>query len=129
MADSTSHLNLISASQAQKEVTANALFNAMSMAATLGRDDATSIALTWGYVGGMVGVGGVPTWIANGTKTLTASVTNYLYLEADGTVTMSTSEPSGWPSAGGACAKALYEIVAGANSATSWTDYRYLISV
>jgi hypothetical protein len=124
MADSTTNLDLISASQAQKEVTANALFDAGSPGSAFGRRASTCSGLTWGYYGGVMGVSGTPTVIANGTKTLTASTTNYLYLTSAGVVTVTTSTPSGWPGPLSAGAIALYEIVCGANSATSWTDYR-----
>lgn len=78
MANSSTNLDLISASQASKEVTANALFDAGSPAACFGRRASTSSALTWGYYGGTVRINGVPTQIANGTLSLVASRTQQI---------------------------------------------------
>lgn len=124
MASSTTNLDTISASQAQKEVTANGLFDAASPATGFGRRASTTVGLTWGYYGGTCIVSGTPTVVANGTKTLTASTTNYIYLNSSGVVTLTTSAPSGWPGPLASDAIALYEIVTGADTVTSYTDYR-----
>jgi len=75
MADSTTWLDTISASQAQKEVTANALMDAESPSAFFGRRASTCSLLTWGYYGGWVDLEGVLTYLAVGTMLLPASVT------------------------------------------------------
>jgi hypothetical protein len=77
----TSILDLIEPSQAQKEVTANALFEAASPAMLYARRARTSAGFTWGYYGGTVLINGTITTIDNGTLTLTANRGNWI--EAD----------------------------------------------
>ena len=117
MSNSTPNLDLIATSQAQKEVTANALFDAASPATLFGRRALTSAALTWGYYGGVINVAGTLTLIGNGTVSLTASVTNYVEASSAGLVTAnSTAFTAG--------SVALYEVVTDADSATSYSDWR-----
>lgn len=117
MAGSTTNLDTISASQASKEVTANAMFDAASPATIFGRRASTTSALTWGYYGGRMLVDGVLTTISNGTVSLSASTTNYVESDRAGTVTKNTTAftPGAIP---------LYTIVTGASSVTSYTDER-----
>lgn len=128
MADSTTHLDLLSTSQVSKETVANQLFDAMSPNALFGRRGSTTAGLTWGYYGGVALVDGEPVEVANGTVTLTASATNYLYAEVNEspeawTVVKTTSPPVGWP--GPMTGKvALYQIVTGASTVTSYEDKR-----
>jgi hypothetical protein len=120
MSSSTTTLDLLSTNQAQKEATANALFDAASPAMLYGRRSLTSGGLTWGYYGGTALVGGTPTQIANGTVTLTASAMNYI--EADpstGTVSINTT---GFTSG----RTRLYQVVVGASTVSSYTDLRTL---
>lgn len=119
MANSSTNLNLIESGQSQKEVTANALFDAASPAMIFGRNSVTTYALSWGYYGGMFRkADGTFTPIANGTIALTASNTNYIEADpADGSVSKNTS---GFSSG----AIPLYEIVVGSSTVTSYTDYR-----
>lgn len=131
MSDSTQHLDTISPSQASKEVTANALFDAMSQAALFGRRANTTSALTWGYYGGKFRkADGSIAEIANGTVALSNNTTNYLFADADGVVTKVTVEPTDWPGPitdGGSpvgTAMALYEIVTSGGLVTSYTDWR-----
>lgn len=122
MADSTTNLDTISSSQAQKEVTANALFDAASPAMIYGRRASTTTALTWGYYGGRVGISGTPTAIANGTVALSASTTNYVVVaRATGAVSVSTTTTN-WNDSTNYIR--LYQIVTGASSVTSYTDHR-----
>jgi hypothetical protein len=120
MAGSTSNLDLIAASQAQKEVTANAVFDAMSPASLFGRRASTCAGLVWGYYGGAILAGGTDPglhFVANGTVTLAASDTNYVEVDDEGLVTVNqTSFTSGLTP--------LYEIVTGATTVTSYTDWR-----
>lgn len=117
MSNSTSTIDLIGASQAQKEVTANAVFDAASPAMLFGRRASTSSALTWGYYGGTINVDGVLTQIANGTVALTASTTNYVEATRAGAVSKNTTAftPGSIP---------LYTIVTGTATVTSYLDYR-----
>jgi len=117
MASSTSHLDLISPSQASKEATANELFNAGSPAALFGRRASTCTGLTWGYYGGPMLVDGVLTVMANGTVALTASTTNYIEATRAGVVSKNTTAftPGQIP---------LYTAVTGTSTITSWTEYR-----
>jgi predicted ribosomally synthesized peptide with SipW-like signal peptide len=125
MADSTTNLDTISSGQASKEVTANALFDAMSANALYGRRASTTAALTWGYYGGHYAkADGTIAAIANGTIALSASLTNYIF-DTDGVVSKVTAAPAGWPGplAGGG-AVALYEVVCDGSGVTSYIDYR-----
>lgn len=122
MAGSTSNLDLIETSQAQKEVTANALFDAASSSLTFGRRASTCAALTWGYYGGAAMIAGVPTLVVNGSIALTASATNYVELRvADAVVVNNTVD---WTGAG---YTALYKVVTGAATVTTYEDYRALV--
>lgn len=123
MANSTSNIDAISVSQASKEVTANAFFDAASQAATYGRRASTSSGLTWGYYGGnVVKADGSMVQIANGTLTLTASATNYIVAaKSTGAVSMSTTTTN-WDNATDYWR--LYSVVAGAETVTSWSDLR-----
>jgi len=113
MSNSTTLLDTIATNQASKEVTANALFDAASVASLWGRRASTTTGLTWGYYGG---------WyngqISNGTVSLTASSTNYLMADASsGAVSVNTT--------GFVAGKIpLYAVVTGSTSVTSYTDQR-----
>jgi hypothetical protein len=114
MANSTTNLDTIAVNQSNKEAVANALFDAASQCMTWGRHASACSGLTWGYYGGMYGAN----LVANGTVTLTASTTNYLYASATtGAVSVNTT---GVP--GGAIP--LYSIVTGTTTVTSYSDLR-----
>jgi hypothetical protein len=119
MSGSTSLLDLISSSQASKEVTANALFDACSPAMLFGRRASTTAALTWGYYGGVMLVDGVLTAIANGTVALSASSTNYVEATRAGVVSKNTTGFT-------AGRIPLYKIVTGAATITSYEDWRIM---
>lgn len=125
MANSTTNLDTISSSQASKEVTANALFDAGSVATVYARRASTTAALTWGYYGGNVTVtAGTLSQVSNGTVTLTASNTNYIVaLKSTGAVSVSTATTN-WNDTSNYWR--LYSIVAGTSSVTSYTDSRQL---
>lgn len=117
MSNSTTIIDLISPSQAQKEVSANALFDAASPAMAFGRRAIGSVGLTWSYYGGTTLVSGVPTQVANGALTLAANATNYIQLSPSGVVSANTSGfTAGYTQ--------LYTVIAGASSVTSYTDWR-----
>jgi hypothetical protein len=118
MSNSTTNLDLISVSQAQKEVSANALFDAASPATAYGRRAQTSGGLVWGYYGGAVMASGVPTQIANGTLSLAASATNYI--EADSGTGAVSSNTAGFT----AGRTRLYAVVTNAAGVDSYTDQR-----
>ena len=117
MSNSTTLLDLISQSQAQKEVTANALFDAASPGMLFGRRASTTTGLTWGYYGGSILIAGTPTAIPNGTIALTASTTNYVEATVAGAVSKNTS---------GFTAGRIptYTVVTGSSTITSYTDHR-----
>lgn len=117
MASSTTHLDTISSSQAQKEVTANAMFDAASPAMLFGRRASTTSGLTLGYYGGYMMVDGVLTSIANGTTLLAASQTNYVEATRAGVVSDNTTGFT-------AGQIPLYTCVTDGSSITSYTDYR-----
>ena len=121
MSNSTITFDAIIQAQASKEVTANALFDALSPASLYGRRQSTSSGLTWGYYGGNVLVNGVLTQIANGTLTLTASLTNYVEAEpTTGAVSFNTTAFT-------AGRTPLYTVVAGAATVSSYTDHRLAV--
>ena len=117
MADSTTNLDTISSSQASKEVTANAMFDALSPASLFGRRASTTSALTWGFYGGKLSVDGVITAIANGTVGPTGSTTNYVEATRAGVVSANTTGFT-------AGRIPLYTVVTGASTVTSYTDQR-----
>jgi hypothetical protein len=119
MPDSTSNLDQIQSTQAQKEVTANALLDAVGPSAFGGRHASACTGLTWGYYGGKYkNNSNVTTMLANGTIALTASATNYVEFDkGSGTVTVNTS--------GFTVGRyALYQVVTGSSTVTSWVDER-----
>ena len=59
MSNSTATFDPIVQSQASKEITANAYFDAVSPASSFGRRQSTSSGLTWGYYGATITVDGV----------------------------------------------------------------------
>lgn len=118
MADSTPLLAQITAGQAQKEVTANGLFDAASPATAYGRHAETCVGLTWGYYGTRYGGSAV----ANGTNTCGASTTTYMVVNlSTGAVSFATSTTN-WndPATYGRA----YKIVTGTDSVTSYEDHR-----
>lgn len=132
MSDSTTKLDTISASQSQKEVTANALLDAGSNALLFGRRATNTAGLTWGYYGGVYrkSDGTLLDIPKDNTIALTASQTNYL-LETNGVVSKVTVAPAGWPGPLAGGANALYEIkcdAIGVNPAAwpagGYKDYR-----
>lgn len=119
MSSSTTLLDLISQSQASKEVTANALFDAGSPAMLFGRRASLCSGLNWFYYGGTMLVDGVLTAISNNAAALalSASTTNYVEATRAGVVSKNTTAftPGSIP---------LYTIVTGASTVTSYTDQR-----
>lgn len=119
MANSTTQLNLLSASQASKEITANALFDVASPAMVLGRNANTTSGLVWGYYGGTVRYGSALNQIANGTVNLTANTTNYVeFNQTSGAIAVNTT---GWTATD---MSRMYKIVTGASAVTSYEDWR-----
>ncbi|WP_423396019.1 hypothetical protein [Burkholderia sp. LMG 21824] len=114
MSNSTTLLDTIAVNQSNKEAVINALLDAASPGMLWGRHASACSGLTWGFYGGQYGSNA----IANGTVTLTASATNYVYADnATGAVSVNTSGvPSG--------KIPLYSIVTGTTTVTSYTDIR-----
>lgn len=118
MSNSTTLIDQISSTQAAKEVVVNANFDAASPAMLWGRRASTTAGLTWGYFGGTYYTSSGANAVANGTVTLTASATNYVYASATtGAVAVNTA---GFP----AGSIPLYQIVTGASAVNSYTDER-----
>ena len=118
MANSTSNIDGIVNGQGSQDLVANAAFDAASPSATYARRESTSTGLTWGYYGGVVRIAGVLTEISNGTVTLTGSATNYVEAHPDtGAVSKNTTGfTAGY--------LALYTVVVGSATVTSWTEKR-----
>lgn len=123
MANSSTNIDGIISSQASKEVTANAFFDAVSPATLYGRRASQCSGLTWGYYGGNVTKSdGTLGQINNGTLSLTASTTNYIVAaKSDGAVSFSTTTTA-WNDT--ANYWRLYSVVAGTATVTSYTDER-----
>lgn len=119
MSSSTSNLDLIIQSQASKELTANALFDAASPATLFGRRASLCSGLNWFYYGGSMVVDGVLTTIANNAAALalSASATNYVEATRAGVVSKNTTGFT-------AGSIPLYTVVTGASTVTSYTDNR-----
>ena len=117
MSNSTITFDPIVQSQSSKEVTANAMFDALSPSALFGRRASTSTGRTWGYYGGTILVDGTLTQIANGTMAMTASTTQYVEATRAGVVSSNSTgfTPGRIP---------LYQVVVGASTVTSYSDYR-----
>lgn len=118
MADSTTNIDQMSSSQASKEVTFNALTDALSPASLFGRRASTTTGLTWGYFGGRIYINGTATSISNGTVSLTGNTTNYVEVDIAGAVSKNTT--------GFSADKApLYKVVTNSSSVvTSYEDHR-----
>jgi len=125
MSNSTQTFDPIVQSQASKEITANAFFDAVSQASTYGRRASTCSGLTWGYYGGNTTItAGTLSQIANGTLTLTASTTCYIVaLKSSGAVSFSTATTN-WNDTTNYWR--LYSVVTGTATVTSYTDSREL---
>ena len=123
MSNSTRTFDQLVQSQASKEITANAMLDAVSQASTYGRRETTCVGLYWGYYGGNVTkLDGTMTQVANGTLLLTASTTNYVVAKkADGAVSASTATTN-WNNL--AEYWRLYSVVTGTATITSYTDSR-----
>jgi hypothetical protein len=122
MSDSTSALDLISVSQAQKEVTANGLFDAGSPATAFGYRISTSSGLTWGYYGGVVSLDGVLYSVAAGTLTLDDDADVYVELDMTGSEpNVIATAASDWTGEGYV---PLYIVTTADGYATAWEDWR-----
>lgn len=118
MSNSTTLVDTVSTSQAQKEVTVNAALDAASQSMIFGRRASTTSALTWGYYGGRyTKADATNISVANGTLTLTAEVTNYVEVDNAGAITVNSSAFT-------AGRTPLYAVVAGVSTVTSYTDHR-----
>ena len=112
-------LQTINAS-ASPEVVINENFIATSPAGLYGRKASTTAGLTWGYYGGIFpGSFGV---IADGTKTLTNTATNYIECDTAGVVYTNTSAFT-------AERYRLYSVVCAGGVQTGYTDYRTPVGI
>jgi len=121
MSNSTITFDALVQSQASKEITVNAMLDALSPASLYGRRHSQSSGLTWGYYGGNVLVNGVLTQIANATVALTASTTNYI--EANPTTGAVSKNTTGFT----AGQTPLYTIVTGTATVSNYTDHRIAV--
>lgn len=116
MSDSTSLLPQLTTAQAGKEQTVNSIFDIVSKVSFGGKKQSSS-GLSWDYCGDRIIIDGVSTSIASGTITLTASATNYVEATRAGVVSKNVLffTPG---------AIALYKVVTGASTVTSYEDHR-----
>jgi hypothetical protein len=106
----------------QHVVTFNQAADAMSAAALFGVKKSNGLTLT--LYGGKFPTDAGPVSIASTKIALTASATNYIYVDTVGNITKVTAAPTGWPGPMSTGARALYELVVGTDAVTSWTCYR-----
>jgi hypothetical protein len=114
----TQYYDLIEASQSQKEVTANALFEAASPAMIYARRAKTSAGFTWGYYGGDLLIDGQIVSIPNGTFQLTPERGNWI--EADPSTGQISLNNTGFT----AGRLPLYLILTGADYIVGYQDLR-----
>lgn len=119
MSNSTTNLDLISSSQSNKEITANALFDASSPSSAYGRRASTSNLLTWGYYGANVLLNNTLFTIANGVLTLAPSTTNFI--EANLNSGVVSVNQTGFATIGSI---RLYSVVTSSTAVSSYTDFR-----
>lgn len=125
MSNSTRTFDQIVQSQASKEITANAMFDALSPASVYGRRESTCVGLYWGYYGGNVTeLDGTMAQIANGTLLLTASTAQCVVAKKANGVVSASSATTNWNNL--AEYWRLYYVVVGTTTITSYTDYRQL---
>jgi len=117
MSDSTSLLTQLTTAQAGKEATVNEINNAFSPTAYFGRRQSSS-GLSWDYYGlSRWHINATATVKANATLTLTASSTRYV---ASDRALAVTDNATVFPPA----SLALYKIVTGTATITSYEDHR-----
>jgi hypothetical protein len=107
----------IADNQVNAEVPINENFLNVLWAELGARNPVTTTGLTWGYIGGQMLVNGVPTTIAAGTVTLTASSTNYVGITQAGVVANAVGTPNPLHAP-------LYTVVTGTSTITSYVDTR-----
>ena len=120
-------LTQITSTQGAKEATANDNFSALSPGAMYGRRPAAHTGLTWGYYGGVIWANGAWRTVANGTIACTASSTNYIGLDVEGSGTNPSVTKSTSGFADGEIP--LYEVVTDATDITGETDRRLTLSL
>lgn len=92
MSDTSTPFGSIIPNAASQELRANGLFDAISPAALYGLKNADTTGLTLGLHGGKISINGVVTVIADQTKSMTPSATNYVQANpTTGAVTTNTS--------------------------------------
>jgi hypothetical protein len=124
MANSSTGIPQILHSQAEHEVTANALLEAASPALAFGINPDTTSGLNWGLIEGNFPISGTPTFFANQVVTLTNAATNYIYLTSAGVVTNVTSAPASWPGPLASGAVALFDVTVASSLVTGYNDWR-----
>lgn len=122
MANSTSHLDILQVNESSKEAVVNGLIDAGSHALTYGRHESLCAGRVFAWYGGAVFLpDGSRAEISNSSDELTASTTLYIVAsKLTGAVTWSNATTN-WNSGD---YWRLYSCVTGADTITSYTDYR-----
>lgn len=119
MADSTTNLEQIESSQAQKEITANGLFDALSPSAFGGRRAEGCSGLRFAYYGGRY----AGSTVANGYVDCPGASTSYLVANrSTGAVSLDTYSPTHWADTDNYAR--LYKITTSGAAITSYEDHR-----
>ena len=121
MSHSTTYLDVIGESNAGKATKANELLDAESPASFGGRRASACSGLTWGYYGGDFNKSdGSILDVPNGTLTLTANVTNRVYVTNSGGISTITGSTAASDEL-----YMLYSVVTGSSTVTSYHDNRF----
>lgn len=126
MADSTTHLYDLDEDQGAIVERIEQEFDAASPAMTFGRNGKLCVGFTFAIFGGKKANGTqIPTVVANQQFNCSAfaSSTAYLYVDADGIGTLTSTGPddSPGPAVG---LELIYTLTVGAGSVTGWVDHR-----
>lgn len=85
------------------------------------REEPTGLQLR--IYGGVYPTTSGPVIVSDGTVNLTASATNYIYVDTSAVVQKVTASPSGWPGPLANGGRALYQLTVGADAITASTCY------
>lgn len=116
-------LQALAQTQASPEVPINENMVTLAAAATLGVRQVATTGLVFGFNGGQIN----GTAVADGTITLTASTTNYVVASRAAGVVSAATSTTNWNDT--ITYVRMYQVVTGASSITSYTDFRQAYGV
>ena len=123
MADSTTHLDVISGTTKQREVTFNELMDALSPATVGGRRASVCEGLIWRQYGGRYHDAGAPFYA--GQIQLDDDTTNYIVAALDNGVVTHATDDTNWDDADNYAR--LYLVITADGAVTSYEDHRQIM--